>query len=343
MVIMKKILTLLVMSLAFVAFCGCTNETIPETETVADYFSISENTHYVYEGQGMEYAAYDVYAEFIADNKVQQRVDNGGTVMAKIVEIANGKVTETFAKEDAYYRINFLDEGGNKDEILLMEPLETGTTWTLADGRVRTITATEAAVSTPAGDYTALEVTTEGTDSTIVQYYAKDVGLVKSVFVSGDAQIVSALSRIETDVPFTQMVRFYYPNIEDSRIYWTARAIDFYTNASNAEVLAAAYKEDVPTQMGTVFSEGTAINDLYLDNNGMVHIDLTTDFVSEMNAGGEFEAMILQAVADTFGNYYNAEKVMLTVEGAPYSSGHFMFEADEYLTADLASTVAISE
>jgi hypothetical protein len=53
-----------------------------------------------------------------------------------------------------------------------------------------------------------------------------------------------------------------------------------------------------------------------------------------MNAGSSYEAMILQCVADTFGGYYYADRVLLTIDNALYESGHIAFEQGEYLTAD---------
>ena len=42
-----------------------------------------------------------------------------------------------------------------------MEPLKEGTNWELKDSRIRTITNMAADVSTPSGNYKAIEVTTK--------------------------------------------------------------------------------------------------------------------------------------------------------------------------------------
>ena len=45
----------------------------------------------MYEGTGNEYGPLQCYERLYNKNgKVQQRIDNGGTVMANIVEIADG-------------------------------------------------------------------------------------------------------------------------------------------------------------------------------------------------------------------------------------------------------------
>jgi hypothetical protein len=61
-----------------------------------------------------------------------------------------------------------------------------------------------------------------------------------------------------------------------------------------------------------------------------------------MNAGSGYEAMVLQCVANTFGSYYNKDKVILTVEGALYESGHIKLAKGEYLEVKTAGAAAIT-
>lgn len=63
----------------------------------------------------------------------------------------------------------------------------------------------------------------------------------------------------------------------------------------------------------------------------MVYIDLNKAFVTEMNAGSRYESMILQSIANTFGHYYNSDKVVLTIENKLYESGHVAMKKGEYL------------
>ena len=132
----------------------------PELLEIKDYYPIKKNIRYVYEGMGNEYASYDVYNDYISEDKVQQRVNNGGTVMARVIEVKDGKLTKVYSRGEAYYRENLLETKGDDEEILLMEPLTEGTTWTLKDSRVRTITNTSVEITTPTGSYQAIEVST---------------------------------------------------------------------------------------------------------------------------------------------------------------------------------------
>jgi hypothetical protein len=315
----------------------------PDPLRIEDYYPVKKDTRYVYEGSGNEYASYDSYIDYTSDSKFQQRVDNGGTVMAKVFEIKDGKLIRRYSRGEVYYRENLLNKTDEKEEILLQEPLEKGTTWTLSDSSTSTITNTDVAISTPSGDYKALEVTTEDESGQTIDYYAKNVGLVKTVFVNEGTEITSTLSKIEENVPFVQNILFYYPNIDEGKYYYQNKEIQFHTNDMTKKVLENAYKEAVPAgyNIGKVFSAQTKINSLYLNQDGNVYIDLNSDFVTNMNAGAMYEQMILQSIANTFGSYYNAAKVYLTIDNGLYESGHIIMRKGEFLTVNAQDAVEI--
>jgi hypothetical protein len=309
--------------------------------TIEDYYPLKKNTHYVYEGTGNEFASYDVYNDYISGEKVQQRMNNGGTTKVNVFELNNGKLSKVYTRGEAYYRENFLNQKSDQPEVLLMEPLIKGTTWKLDDGRTRTITDTAVEVTTPTGKYEALEVTTASSKDKTIDYYAKNVGLVKSVFESGETQITSMLSKIEENVPLVQKINFFYPNINDRKIYYKSIAISFYTNEVTRKVIAEAYKKPVNDQLGAVFSKNTEVNSLYLNKDANVYIDLNQAFIKEMNAGAGYEAMILQSVVNTIGQYYQVEKVYLTIDNQPYESGHILMGKGEYFKVQTQNSIEI--
>ncbi|MPM51125.1 hypothetical protein SDC9_97872 [bioreactor metagenome] len=53
-----------------------------------------------------------------------------------------------------------------------------------------------------------------------------------------------------------------------------------------------------------------------------------------MNAGSGFEAMILQCLTNTLGDYYQVEEVYITIDGGPYESGHIIIEEGEAYKVD---------
>nr|WP_320026225.1 GerMN domain-containing protein [uncultured Acetobacterium sp.] len=313
------------------------------TLRIGDYFPIRENIHSVYEGQGNEFASYDVFIDYTTPTKVQQRINNGGTVTVDVIEEVDHELVKTMSQPETYYRENMLGKV-NREEILLMEPIKVGTTWTLADGRTRSITNLAAGVTTPYGNYQAIEVTTTTADHPTEQwldYYVKDLGLVKSVFknTGNGTEITSSLKTIEEGAVMTKSISFFYPNINDDKIYYQIKEIGFHTNDITRDTLANAYKADAPF---VVFSPNTKINSLYLNQDGMVYLDLSGDYLTEMNAGAELEAMMLQSIANTFGKYYGVDRVLLTIDNKLYQSGHVSLAPGEYLTVDLNGTVLLN-
>ncbi len=310
------------------------SETEPAALSVADYFPANENTRLTYQGEGNEYASYAVYTDYAKDDRLQQRISSGGTDIARVVEVTKDHAAVILAQGEVYYRQNMLDMADSTPEILLKMPLEAGTGWIAGGGRIRTITGVGVQVETPAGIYDAIEVTTEGPYGKTVDYYAENVGLIKTMYVSEGGSVTSILAQIEDDVPLMQTIRFYYPKADIGKIGYIDRNVLFYTNDISRVILAEAYKEPPAGSLGQVFSSGTQINSLYLNRDGMVYIDLNKAFQKEMNTGATYEQMILQSVANTFGHYYGVPRVMLTVDGQPYESGHIAMQPGEYLTVD---------
>lgn len=83
------------------------------------------------------------------------------------------------------------------------------------------------------------------------------------------------------------------------------------------------------------------IKSLYLNKDNIVYIDLTKELVSEMNAGSGYESMILQSITNTIGSYYGVDKVYITIEGNPYSSGHFVMKNGEYFKVNTKNIVEL--
>lgn len=353
---MKKLLLITSMIFALMIFSGCaTRDAAPKEEpiinpgnqhveaTIKDYFSYQENTKYVYEGKGNEYASYTVLVDYLKGNRVQIRSNNGGTETVKVMESNNGELTVLLSKGETYYREDLTQSTSlmSKGEILLKEPIKKGTTWTLADNRKRSISNVEVEVTTPSGNYKAVEVTTEGKDDKTLDYYAPNIGLVKSVFSSHGMEVSSTLSKIEKNAPLVQNVKFYFPNIDDGKLYSVERRLTFNTNDITKQVFEKEFKDQPQGNLGKLLGPNVKIKSLYLNQDNMVYIDFTKEFLSEMNAGAGYESMILQSIANAVGGYYGVEKVYLTVEGNPYSSGHISMKKGEAFTVNFNNSVIL--
>ncbi|HCX64976.1 MAG TPA: hypothetical protein DHN33_07190 [Eubacteriaceae bacterium] len=298
-----------------------------------DYFPALEDSRLVYEGEGNEYASFEIYFDYIEDNRMQVKNSNPGTELVEIFVHEEDRVVQVFQKGEVYYRENQIDDY-NQNEILIMEPIEVGHEWQASTDVNRKITGVDVSVETPIKTYQTIEITVDYEDSSGVtkEYYAKDVGLVERIYETEDgAKITSTLEKIEEDAANVQTIDFYYPDIEENKLKHNAVDLAFYTNEVTRLKLGEAYKENVEVP---VLTENTTINYLYLNEDGMVYVDLSEDYIQEMNAGAQYESMMLQGIANTVGRYYGVERVYLTIESEPYSSGHILMEKGEYIQVE---------
>ncbi len=306
---------------------------------IGDYVKFKENEKFFYKGENMEYAEYVTYVDYTEGDKVQLRKSNGGTEMVSVLEIKDGELRQVFSRSECYYRENFLSKKGEETEVLLKEPLVKGTSWNLSDGSKRYISNENVEISTPSGTYKTLEVTTElKSGEKNVQYYALDKGLVKSVMDTEKMKVTSLLEKVEDNSKFSNSVRFYYPNIDDYSLFYKNVDMEFKTNDITKSVFENIFKSFPEENKGVLMSKNAKINSLYLNDDGMLYADFSSEFIKEMNAGSGFEAAILQSIVNTLGGYYGVEKVYLTVDGNPYNSGHILMEKGEAFTVDLSNT-----
>jgi len=351
---MKKLLliTSLIFSLVFLSSCKDKNIVKPiegdktpivtkSLPTIKDYFSFSENSKYMYEGKGNEYATYNVLVDYLTKDRVQLRTNNGGTEMVKVLENKDGNLTMRLSRAESYYRENLTQSPSNKEEILLKEPLVKGTTWTISDNRKRYISNVDVEITTPLGTYKTLEVTTENKENKTLDYYAANIGLVKTVFVSKGDEVSSSLSKIDKNIPLTQEVKFYYPNAKDGKLYFVNKQLLFNTNDITKIIFEKAFKDLPKGEFGKVLGPSVKIKSLYLNKDNIVYVDFTSELVSEMNVGSGYESIILQCITNTLGSYYGVDKVYITVENSPYSSGHIMMKKGEAFTVNYKDSIEL--
>jgi predicted small secreted protein len=308
------------------------NETV---YTISDYYPFTANLKTVYEGQGNEFASKTEYVDYIKGDKIQIRSDNGGTVTATVLQNLNGELVQLNSKGEVYYKQDMTSETAAQNVVLLKEPLKTGTEWTLPDGTKRAITGVDVDVTTPSGDYKALEVTTTYTDSTTKDYYALNKGLVKSVWSSNGSEVSSSLKESVADAAYTSIIRMYNFQVTatDIQTVYKDVSVSLKTNEDIKAVFEKNFRETLGagTYTTPLMSLNTAINSVNVKpDEGIAYVDFTGQFVSEMNAGTTKETGVLRSVANTLGYYYGVNKVIITLDGAQYSSGHIFMEPGEY-------------
>jgi hypothetical protein len=306
----------------------------PSALTVADYFPFTPNVHMSYLGAGNEYAGFDSWVDYVNNGAIQLRTYNGGTESVNVYLINSGALEKVFMQAETYYVYDYTAQNTMSD-VLIMEPIAVGTTWTLTGGEQRAITSTNAAVTVPYGTFTALEVTTTYADSVIKEYYVQALGLVKRDYTSNDDpsyHITSELQAVTTEA-YARTIRFYYPDFDNDRLAYVDKSVQFKTNDTLESKFEDGFK-NIPAGSGLshVMTKGAVLNSVTYDiAGGVVTADLSKAFITEMNAGTSLEGMLLESIADTLGGYFQTDKVSITIDGGPYESGHFLFNAGDYL------------
>jgi PBP1b-binding outer membrane lipoprotein LpoB len=338
---MKKIFATIFLIMLLVSCSSAPNSSgnppAVETQqmTIKDYFPSTENVRAKYQGIGNEYAEKEVFVDYVKNDRVQLRVITPGTILAQVYEIKNGELKLITSREEFYYREDLTQVENTNGEIILKEPLVKGTSWTLADGRKRHISNVDVEVTTPSGKYKALEVTTEGNDSSTLDYYAANIGLVKSLFIANDAKVETILEKLEQNAVYTQTLKVYYPDFNNGRIIYKDNSVSLKTNDNIIGFIENHLKTSPDKDIVNPISQNTKINKLYLDNiEGKVVVDFSKELINEMNAGSGLEADIVQSIVNTLGNYYTVDKVYISVEGNPYESGHISINQNEVFYVD---------
>lgn len=296
--------------------------------TIADYFPFKEDAEYVYEGEGNEYASYVIYTDYIKEDSIQLRKSDSGTEVVQVLKYEKGELTRVLSREEAYYRENLIGKTEGEAEILLKEPLKQGTEWTIPGNHKRYISNVGVDITTPSGDYETLEVTTEEEGGKKVDYYAPGVGLIKTVYSGKDFQVTSSLSKINANTPFKQTISIYYPTVEET-IRVEEKELSFHTNDITKIKLEEAVKDIKNENNRPLISTNTRINSLYLSKDNIVNVDFSKELITEMNAGAGYEALILQSITNTLGDYYGAKEVYMTIDGNLYESGHILIKKGE--------------
>lgn len=314
-------------------------EKIEEMSKVSDYFPFLQNTLMVYYGEGNEYAEQRVYFDYIEDNKAQIRMINAGTEVVQILEYKDGELRKVYSEGEFYHIKNLLKEDIKEDEnveILLKEPLKVGMSWKLPNGENRTITGSGVEINTPYKKFKALEVTTElGDKEKQIDYYVKGIGHVASIYSSADFEVKTLLESFEENKPLVHSIRFYYPEEEGTKLVYKNTDFQFRTNDSIESIFESGFKNPPSSKEISLISKNTKINSIVVDKeNKIVKVDFSKELIEEMNAGSSLETQILNSMIYTFTNYYGVDKVYISTDGKPYSSGHYEIRENEYFTRE---------
>lgn len=309
-----------------------------ETASIGDYFPFMESIYSSYLGDGIEYSSYELYPQYIEENRIQYVEKNSGTNIVTVLEYTDGQLVEKFVRPETYFRENMLDKTSeNAGNILLQEPLEVGNNWENPSGGTVEITAVDVDVETPLGVFPSIEVTTTEENSINIRYYSIGVGLVKEVATDteGSYEVTSTLEEQTEETPEAVTIKVFFPDANAMGIETADVSVAFFTNDVTRETMTELLRQVPDVEYGRLIPEDASINSMYLNEDGRVYVDFSQELVANMNAGSSGESLLLQGIVNTIGTYYGVEEVVLTIEGAPYESGHYSMQEDESFKVDM--------
>lgn len=318
-------------------------EETKEKEFLArDFFFVEADTLKSFGGEGSEYAKFSNYVEYIKDNIVQIRNSNPGTDSLFVYEIEKDKINRVYLvyTEGETYYLQDHTKKEDTNEIIIKSPIEKGNEWSIPDGRTRSITDINKKVEVPFGTFEALEITTEGENSITVEHYAKNIGLIKTTFYSteedADFQVVSYLEDIQEGAYRTENFKVYYPDFEEDTLVYIQRSADVKTNDYITDIFEKEFRNvRENNNLTPLIGDRVSIWDISYDKEkNAAYIDFSPELIDEMNVGAALESMILTSIVNSIGDYFVTEKVMITINGEPYQSGHIYMEEGEYMTVN---------
>lgn len=347
---MKKLLSLILSIVLVFSLVGCNEaakeevinpedentEDILEKDTIGDYYPFEKDRLMDYQGKGNEFAEMKSFVEFIDGDLIQIKKMNPGTNIVNVLELKDGVLREVFAEGEFYHLENMLNTNRNTDNIILKEPLEVGNSWADSDGNKVEITSLDKKIETPLKEYKALEVTTSYEGSSIKrEYYARGVGFVASVYEDGEFKVETLLKGIEKK-GMQKNIRAYYPRQDDIEIRYLDRSMVFNTNNNIKSILENLLKEPDSDKLLAPISKDTSIKSIDLNRDDWtLDIDFSKEFKEDMNAGSSYEIAVINSVVNTLGDFYDVERVHISIEGEPYESGHLKLLEGEYFEVDI--------
>lgn len=243
----------------------------------------------------------------------------------------------SYERKNVGYCYDFTGRAQNNSsqELILPDKIEEGAHWDVEGGQ-STITSIDKLVKLPVGELRTVEVTTQYEDglSRRILFYS-GVGIVACYEMDAQGNITESTELLDYEGGRNNKQRMYLyfaDRAEPAVIKYVWLDISYTTNQSMENV----FRDALQRRLGdTLVSLGkdVSIRKISLDQ-GSVRVDFSSEMsqmVRDAELWPELEVSLLRALANTFGSYYQVEKVYLDIDGVPYSSRSVQLLDDEYI------------
>lgn len=145
-----------------------------------------------------------------------------------------------------------------------------------------------------------------------------------------------------SNVKKTISSRIYYYNCADDMFYYMNKSIEVIDGA-----LVTALTNELknpPDKKLFSFGDNLAVRSAKLDKeNNILTVDLAQSYYNLLSKlGSGSEAAALKSLALTYGYNYGIDKVIILVNGKPYSGSHIILEVNECINIDVNNVKPLS-
>ena len=147
----------------------------------------------------------------------------------------------------------------------------------------------------------------------------------------------------DEDEVVSKNAKIYYYDVVTDKIVYLSTTIEI-KDKEVATALLNELKKSPTEDISAAINEEITLKSANVDkNNDSITLDFSSNFVEAQNLGSGAETSTLQAIANTFGEYFDVTKVIITIDGKPYSSGHILMNEGEGLTVNLNDVVELNK
>ena len=126
------------------------------------------------------------------------------------------------------------------------------------------------------------------------------------------------------------------PAVSEEPVAPSGVSVTLYKGDDNAEFVIPVECEiagqspqaiaDKLVELG-VFSAPVTANSFTVDNSNVIHLDMGQDFAAQIfSSGTAGEHIMVGSLVNSFISVYEADAVLITVDGNPFESGHAVYD-----------------
>ncbi len=305
------------------------DEDIQKKEVVGsidEYFLMNDNTLYVYKSETGESQDYSIFNLYSNENTLQRIIvaNFNPIIVEEVLKYDNEKLLYINGTQRGTLFENLLEEEEKYEITVLAEPLQVGTVWQMSGDSTSVISDISAMIETELGSFSCIEITTNYSDGTFEKtYYAKGIGLVKTISTTSSGQeVVHNLVEVVENKPYELEFSVFYLDLQtENNLVTVPTTIEIDKNMNITKNIENSLKVKEDGEKYYSVLNGASINFIEVnDKENYVHIDLSGYDLT--NVGISEEQIMIDGLVNNLSLFSKKGNIKLTVDGNNYVSSH---------------------